>query len=125
MSNESDSNDKLMGAMAYWGSIILSFIPALVIFILKKDESPFLKKHALQALFLNLAIFAVGIVLSLVSGLLGAITLGVGSLLILLVQVVLYIGALIYMVVLGLQVFQGDDPEIPYITDLLRKNMGI
>jgi uncharacterized protein len=125
MAGETSSDEKLMAALSYWGSIILWFVPALVIFLLKKDESAFIKKHSLQALVINVGAFAiVGVALSLVSAVIGVLTFGIGSLIIMLVQVCISLGLLVYIVVLGVQVFQGSDPDIPYVTSMLQKNLG-
>ena len=102
------SDEKLLAALSYWCSILLSFIPGLIIFLIKKDESAYVRKHSLQSVLLSL----VFIVLSMA---IGAITFGLGSLLVWLVS-------LVYLVVLGVQVFQGTDANIPLITDMIDKN---
>lgn len=125
MTTDVSSDDKLMAALSYWGSIILWFIPALVIYILKKDSSMFIKKHSLQALMLNLAFAVISIAITVIGGILGTITFGVGSLLMMLVNVAIFLGLLVYVVMLGIQAFQGEDKDIPYITNILRSNMGL
>ncbi|MDF1520855.1 MAG: DUF4870 domain-containing protein [Brevefilum sp.] len=42
---ERSSDEKLLAGFAY----LLGFIPAVIIWLLKKDESPYIKFHALQA----------------------------------------------------------------------------
>ncbi len=119
------SDEKLMAALGYWCSIVLWLIPALIIYLVKKDQSSFIKKHALQAILLNVAAFAViGIGLSIVSGVIGSITLGLGSLLVMLVQVCAYLAAMVYVVILGVKTFQGEDPDIPMLTDMLRNHLS-
>ncbi len=44
-SQERSSDEKLLAGFAY----LLGFIPAVIIWLLKKDESPYVKFHALQA----------------------------------------------------------------------------
>lgn len=124
MASAPTSDEKLMAALSYWGSIVLWFIPPLLIYLLKKDESAFIKKHSLQALILHIAalIFFVGS--SIISAIIGFITLGLGSMLIMLVQVIAGLGLLVYYLVLGVKAFQGEDSDIPFITDYIQKNMG-
>lgn len=124
MTTELSSDDKLMAALSYWGSLALGFLPALVIYFVKKDESSWIKKHALQALFLNLAFIAASIVLIIVSSVVGLITFGLGSLLITLIHVGVFLGWAAYVVILGIQVFQGQDKDVPMITDMIRSHLG-
>ncbi|MCA9799191.1 MAG: DUF4870 domain-containing protein [Cyanobacteria bacterium HKST-UBA06] len=100
-------NDKLMAGLGYWLSILTWCIGPLIIFLIKKDESAFVKKHTLQAVFLSIALFVVNIVVSFV-------TFGLGSLVISLVY-------LVYAAILGYQAYQGEDPNIPVITDMVAK----
>jgi len=44
-SQERSSDEKLLAGFAY----LLGFVPAVIIWLLKKDESPYVKFHALQA----------------------------------------------------------------------------
>lgn len=49
------SNDKNMAILAHVGGIIFGFIPALIIWLMKKDESPYVAAQAKEAL--NFQIF--------------------------------------------------------------------
>jgi uncharacterized Tic20 family protein len=44
-SQERSSDEKLLAGLAY----LLGFFPAVIIWLLKKDESPYIRFHALQA----------------------------------------------------------------------------
>lgn len=112
MSEAPSSDDKLMAAICYWGSTVLSFIPALVIFFIKKEESAFIRKHAIQAM---LAALASWLIISVASTL-TFFLLGVGGLLAWLVFIVFFI-------IWGIKAFQGEDVSIPLITDMVEKNM--
>lgn len=124
MATELTSDEKMMAALGYWGSLVLGFIPALVIFLIKKDESKFVKKHSLQSLVLAAACVVIGVVTTIISIIVGTITLGIGSLLIGLLQMVFFLGILAYYIVLGVQVYQGQDPEIPMLTDMVRGQLS-
>jgi len=120
--SETHSDDKLLNAIAYWGSLVLGFLPALVLFVLKKDESPSIRKHALQSMALDLVICAIFIALTIFSTIVGSIPIiGMLALLIMLGQIVVMLAAGIYILYLGYQVFQGQDPEIPYLTAWLQQ----
>ena len=65
-------------------SFFFSFIPALVIYVVKKDDSPYVAEHAKEALNfqISLLIYFVisGILVLLLVGILLLIALGIGSL---------------------------------------------
>lgn len=124
MTTEHTSDDKLLAALGYWGSLVLGFIPALVIFFLKKDESPFIKKHALQALVLNFACIAFTIASMILMQIVAMVTFGIGPLLLIPILMLLGVGVAIYFVFLGIQVFQGQDPNIPYLTPMIEKHLS-
>lgn len=122
------SDDKLMAALAYWGSMLLWFLPALVLYLVKKDTSPFVRKHALQSLALHAVAFAVfGVGFWLVSGFFSVIPLmgPLFAMLLMLVQVLVWLGIFLYFIVLGVQVFQGQDTDIPWVTPYLEKHLGL
>jgi uncharacterized membrane protein len=48
-SQERSSDEKLLAGFAY----LLGFVPAVIIWLLEKDESPYVKFHALQAAIYN------------------------------------------------------------------------
>jgi uncharacterized membrane protein len=48
-SQERSSDEKLLAGFAY----LFGFIPAVIIWLLKKDQSPFIRFHALQAAIYN------------------------------------------------------------------------
>ena len=49
------SNDKNMAVLAHLGGIFFGFIPALIIWLVRKDESPYVDQQAKEAL--NFQIF--------------------------------------------------------------------
>ncbi|KUK94520.1 MAG: hypothetical protein XE06_0791 [Anaerolineaceae bacterium 46_22] len=70
-SQERSSDEKLLAGLAY----LLGFIPAVIIWLLKKDQSPFIRFHALQAAiytgiisFVTVLLLAAQIALMIVMG---------------------------------------------------------
>lgn len=45
-----DNNEKNIATITHLGGILFSFIPALIVFLLKKDDSPYIAAHAREAL---------------------------------------------------------------------------
>lgn len=105
---ELSSDDKLLSALSYWLAIVTSFIAPLIIFFIKKDESPFIKKHALQATLLSVVLFVVELLGSMLTfGLAWFPIFGLKA---------------IYLLFLGYKTFQGEDVAIPVVTDMVNKN---
>ncbi|MEM7338603.1 MAG: DUF4870 domain-containing protein [Actinomycetota bacterium] len=51
------SDDKTMAVLSHLGGALASFIVPLIIFLMKKDESPFVRHHAAEALNLQITAF--------------------------------------------------------------------
>ena len=108
-------NDKLLAACCYWGTFIFFFVPPLVILLTYQDKSAFVKKHAYQ----GLALCAVTVVIMFACSFLAAITMGLFALLLPFIMLAL----IAYLIIMGVWIMQGKDPEIPMITDLLKQNI--
>jgi uncharacterized membrane protein len=111
MNNEVTSDDKLWAALGY-----PIFIVALImLFIEGKKDRPFIKFHAVQALALNVGVWAVEIVLGILSSALAAVTFGIGALIGCIAPIVWLL--LIWPAVLA---YQGKYFEVPVVTKFLR-----
>ena len=86
------SDERTMAILCHVLSIFFSFIPALVIYLVKKDESPYVAEHAKEALNFQISIFLycmVSVVLILVLvGILLLIAIGVVSLILYIIAAV-------------------------------------
>ena len=111
------NDDKLWAGLSYAGVAILA-LPTIAILVLKKGESDYIKFHSLQALGYFLLCFVVGIVLAILSFLLGPLgfIVGIGGFLLNLVM----LGFWIYLMV---QAFSGNDPRIPMLADQIDNNL--
>ena len=118
------SDEKMMAGLAYVGDFILC-IPGILIFLMKKDESEFVKFHCLQAIGLFVVGLVVGIVLMVISVILGFIpVLGwIGSGLILLAQSLIGLAMCIYLLYVMIKAFMGETIEIPMLAPFIRNNM--
>jgi uncharacterized Tic20 family protein len=74
MSSASD-NDKLFAIIAHIGGIFLGFIPALVVYLVKKDSPGWVLDNAREALNWQITMFIIAVVLML--SVIGAILLWV------------------------------------------------
>ena len=110
------SDDKLWAGLGYAG-LVCCMIPTVVIFLLKKDESNFIKFHNLQALGIGLASLIINVVLVTMSA-----TPGIGFLFGL-VQILFSIAFLGYWIYLMIQGFTGKDVQIPVLGDYIHENL--
>ena len=67
MGDQSNSDERLLAGIAHLGAIISwGIIVSLIIFIVQKDRSSFVRSHAKQALGYQLALIALGIIMSFI-----------------------------------------------------------
>ena len=109
----SAGDDKVLAMLAHLGGIILFFIPSLVLWLVKKDESPFIGNHAKEALnfqislgaiwfgSLIIGIFVAILDIPLVGPLLGLLRLG------------LWIGSVVFSIIGGLAANKGEPYAYP------------
>lgn len=101
MTPEVTSDDKLWAALGY--PIVI--VALIVLFMEEKKARPFIKFHAVQAIALNIVVFVVGTLVSV-------LTLGIGGICFPLLWL-----ALLYPAYLA---YQGQKFEIPVVTNFLR-----
>jgi uncharacterized membrane protein len=112
MNPEVTSDDKLWAALGY----PIFIIAIIMLFMEGRKDRPFIKYHAVQALALNVAFWAVEIVINILSSALAKITLfGLGGL-VGCITPILWLG-LIWPAILA---YQGKYFEIPGVTKFLR-----
>ena len=56
------SNDTGMALLAHLGGAVFGFIVPLIIYLIKKDESPFLRHHSAEALNFHFTVFIASLV---------------------------------------------------------------
>lgn len=116
------SNDeKVMAGVAYLGSCIF-WIPTIVIFLMKKDESTFIKFHCLQCF----GMAAVGVAMMIISipiGILSNIPVigWIGGLLSGLIMMLIGLALTGYWIYLTIKAFQGEETEIPILGSIIRE----
>lgn len=99
------SDDKTMAVLSHLGGALASFIVPLIVYFMKKDESPFVRHHAAEALNLQITAFLAAIV-SLI-----LIFVLVGILLLILLPFVFFILAIIATV----KASQGEYYRYPLV----------
>ncbi len=111
-------NDKLLAGLGWVSQIIVpAVMPAILLFTDESKRSPFIKNHAVQSLALMVAAVVYEILAAIVYAIASAVVpcLSCGLW-------VLFLLPLVPLVYYGLKAFQGQQVEIPYLTQFLRNN---
>lgn len=106
------------GALSY----VLGPITGVAFLVLEK-ESRFVRFHAAQSIGVSIALFALNIVLMVVSGVLGVIPV-LGWLIALALSMAVSFGSLGLWVYLMYQAFQGQEWEVPVIGAQVRRYLS-
>ena len=114
--NGPTSDDKLWAGLSYTG-LVCCMIPTIVIFLLKKGESDYIKFNGLQAMGFWLASFVVGIVFNV-----AAQVPGIGFVFSM-VYMLIALGFVGYWIFLMIQAFTGKDVRIPVLGDWIEQNL--
>lgn len=110
------SDDKLWSGLSYAG-LACCMVPTLVIFLLKKGESDYIKFNALQAIGLWLTALVIMVTLSILGHIpVVGFLVGIVHLVISLV----FLAGWIYLII---QAFTGKEIRIPLLGDLIEQNL--
>lgn len=105
-----NSNDRTLAVFAHLGGLLFGFVPALVIWLVKKDESPYLDRQGKEALnfqiFIAICVVASMILMIIVIGVLLLIATGVVN--------------LIFCIIAAVRVSNGADYRYPLTIRLIK-----
>jgi uncharacterized protein len=100
---------------AYVGAwVALAFLGPLVVWLIKRDEHPFIDHHAKEALNFNLSFLLYGIVGGVLAVPIGLLTLGIGLIPIVIVAAVLLIAWLILPILAAVRAANGEGYRYPF-----------
>lgn len=111
-----NSDDKLWAGLSYTG-LVCCMIPTIVIFLMKKGESDYIKFHGLQAMGFWLALFVVQVGLTMTSYVPG---IGIVAGLVSLLVGIASLGVWVYLMIVG---FTGKDFKIPVLAEFIENNL--
>jgi uncharacterized membrane protein len=115
-------DDNLLAALCYWLCCFCG-LPALIIFLLKKEESAFIKFHSLQALIATVAWVVISIVINVALNMfamvpgIGIVIAGVASL----GMSVVALGVLGFFIFVGIKAYNGEEFEIPILGSFIQE----
>jgi uncharacterized protein len=100
---------------AYLGAwVALAFLGPLVVWLLKREEHPFIDHHAKEALNFNISFLLYGIVGGVIAIPIGLLTLGIGLIPIVLVALVLVVIWLIFPILAAVKAANGEGYRYPF-----------
>jgi uncharacterized membrane protein len=115
--NQTGLSDNAAGAIAY-----ITIVPAIVFLVLPPyNTSPFVRFHAWQSIFLNLASIVLAIALSFFT----VFSLMFGAFFFLLVTRLVWLAWFVVWLVCVLKAVNGQRYKLPVIGDLAAKQAGI
>lgn len=111
--SRSESNDRTWAIFAYLGNFILSLLAPLIIYLIKKNESRFVRYHAAQSLNMQVTYFiyeVIGVLLLVLIGPLGSAFL-FSLFLVLIVSV--GVAFIIYLIKAAIEANRGEFYRVP------------
>lgn len=110
MTGETTSDERTMAMLAHLGGILFGFIPSLVIWLIKKDQSAFVADQAKEALNFQITC----IIAAIISGLL--IFIVVGCFLLPAVQIAM----IVFSIIGGIAANKGTAYRYPFALRLIK-----
>ena len=95
---------KTWAAIAHLGALILGFLAPLIVYIMKKDEDPFVREHAREALNFQIVVL-IAVVISLFLAL-----ILIGFLLLFLIAIVNFV----LVIIAGIKAANGEPYRYPF-----------
>ena len=106
---DTTQDERLLAMLTYLLTFIAPIIAPLIIYLIKKDQSRFIAFHAIQNLLMQAAMAALGIVVGILAGILGAM----GPLALLVIPLALLpflagIAVLVFTIIGAIKSFGGE-----------------
>ncbi len=103
---DSNSDDRTWALLAHISYFVIMPFGALIIWIMKKETSPFVAEHALEALNFQLSVLIAVLVCS-------ATCVGIP------IAIVVAIGAMVYTIIATMEASKGNTYRYPYTMRLI------
>lgn len=109
MTDDVNANDKNIAVLTHIGGIFFSFIPALIVWLLKKDDSAYLGAQAREALNFQITM----IIAYMAAGVLVWVLIGF------LLYPILWLANLVLCIMAAINVSKGEDYQYPFALRLI------
>lgn len=112
-SSEPSQDDRTMAMLVHLLSILTGIIGALILWLVKKDESRFVDHHGKEALNFQLTLLLYVVCLAALAFVIAIVTMGIGMLLIMPVIFLISIGAFVLEILACVAANRGDWHRYP------------
>ncbi len=109
MTDDVNANDKNIAVLTHIGGIFFSFIPALIVWLLKKEDSAYLGAQAREALNFQITM----IIAYMAAGILAWVLIGF------LLYPILWLANLVLCIMAAMAVSKGEDYQYPFALRLI------
>ncbi len=109
MTDDVTSNDKNIAVLTHIGGIFFSFIPALIVWLLKKEDSAYLGAQAREALNFQITM----VIAYMAAGILAWVLIGF------LLYPLLWLANLVLCIMAAMTVSKGEDYQYPFALRLI------
>jgi uncharacterized membrane protein len=107
-------------------SYLVGWITGLIFLVIEPYKNDkFVRFHAFQSIFLNVAVIAIWIGAMILSGILGVITHGFGLLIMGPLMMLVWLGVLATVVICMIKAYGNQTFKLPFIGDLAAKQAGL
>lgn len=103
-------DDKTMSVLSHVGAMLVSAIVPLIVFLIKKDDSPFVREHTRQSLNLQIMLIVAGFVSSLLT------IVFIGFILLPIVVV----AGWVLQIIAAVKAYNGEMYRIPFVIDIIK-----
>jgi len=109
------------GLLAY----VLGFITGIIFLVLEPyNKDKFVRFHAFQSIFFNVAMIVFWIAYTIVSTVLGVVSFGILGIAMAILGLLVFLGILVYWVFLMYKAYNNEKYMIPYIGKLAAQQAG-
>ena len=103
-------DDKTLALLSHLGALLVSALVPLIVFLLKKDDSPFVREHTRQSLNLQIMLLIAGFVSSLLMVVL------IGFVLLPLVVITGWV----FQIIAAVKAYNGEMYRFPFVIDIIK-----
>jgi len=100
--------------------LALAFVGPLVVWLLKRQDHPFIDHHGQEAVNFNLSVLLYGVVLAIIAIPVGVLTLGLGLIPLIIVGGALAIAWLVFTIIAAVAASNGETYRYPLTIRLVR-----
>jgi uncharacterized membrane protein len=109
------------GLLAY----VLGFITGIIFLVLEPyNKDKFVRFHAFQSIFFNVAMIVFWIAYTIVSTVLGVVSFGILGIVMAILGLLVFLGILVYWIFLMYKAYNNEKYMIPYIGKLAAQQAG-